>query len=475
VKLPRVVVHQLADQVSRAELNDARLSRRARKIVGRHASHPQAPFPEALGSVAELEAAYRFMSNPRVNLAALVEPYAVDSALRARGLKCVLAIHDTTVCKFVHGDPKKIGYLHTGKAGFMVHYTLLAEFGALRPLGIPHVEAFFRDRPPRPRKEGGRSNASGSKTTRKKNRESKRWIHGIEHTQGRVDRTNLVHVADRECDSYELLAQCLADEHRFVFRVRVPNRRVHTDEGMTSLQTIAAQAPIFARREIVLSSRTAHSSPMSAKTHPTRRAREAQLNISAMRVELDRPRYFGDALPKSLSLNLVCVKEIAAPRDEQPIEWMLFTSEPIDTAAHIESIVDMYRARWIIEDCNKALKTGCLYEHRQFESREALLTLLGLSLPIACEILALRTEARRAPNQPASTHLTPSQIQVLRHFSSRKISEQPSLKQAVLAIASLGGHQPNNGPPGWLVIQRGMTKLIAYDEGWRAALATKKM
>ena len=54
-------------------------------------------------------------------------------------------------------------------------------------------------------------------------------------------------------------------------------------------------------------------------------------------------------------------------------------------------MVDGYRTRWVIEEFNAALKTGCAYEARQFESRDALLTMLALSLPVACEVLWLRS------------------------------------------------------------------------------------
>ena len=35
------------------------------------------------------------------------------------------------------------------------------------------------------------------------------------------------------------------------------------------------------------------------------------------------------------------------------------TTEPIDTVEQVLRIVDWYRARWVIEEFFKALKTGC--------------------------------------------------------------------------------------------------------------------
>lgn len=45
---------------------------------------------------------------------------------------------------------------------------------------------------------------------------------------------------------------------------------------------------------------------------------------------------------------------------------------------------------------------------------------------------------------------------------------RPTIKEAMLAIAGLGGHLPRNGDPGWLVLGRGMHDLLLLELGWRA-------
>ena len=40
----------------------------------------------------------------------------------------------------------------------------------------------------------------------------------------------------------------------------------------------------------------------------------------------------------------------------------------------------------------------------------------------------------------------------------------------MLAIARVGGHLKSNGDPGWLVLGRGMERLIEFASGWRAAM-----
>jgi len=57
---------------------------------------------------------------------------------------------------------------------------------------------------------------------------------------------------------------------------------------------------------------------------------------------------------------------------------MLFTSEVVERLEDATAVVDHYRARWIIEEYFKALKTGCGFEKRQLTSLLGLLRALAL-------------------------------------------------------------------------------------------------
>ena len=52
---------------------------------------------------------------------------------------------------------------------------------------------------------------------------------------------------------------------------------------------------------------------------------------------------------ETVSLNIVEVTEVEPPEGQEPVHWRLLTTEPIDTAANICRVVDIYRARWLIE------------------------------------------------------------------------------------------------------------------------------
>jgi len=426
-----------------------------------------------MGSEADIEAGYRFVNNPAVSMSVLNEAHAKHTAERAKDLqRPLLAIHDTTTCKFPRVPAEEIGYLNTGKPGFQLHMSLVADTeGPRRPLGITHVEPMSRTHPPAKKKgkKKKKKKLSGAETARKKNRESSKWWKGIEQTERHLEGRDVIHVADRESDGYELMARCLTQGYRFIFRVRVPDRRVRLADGdWESLQNVVAHCQGMGTREVVLSARERKSAPRANDAHPPRAGRSATLELSATEVEIPRPQYAPKTLPSTIKLNVVRVIEQNPPTGEEPVEWLLFTTESIRTKRDIEQIVDYYRTRWLIEELNKALKTGCAYEARHFESRDALLTVLALSLPIACEILWLRSRSREVPNAPATEVLTPLQIKLLPIMGSRPMPAHPTTRDALLALASIGGHHRSNGDPGWQILMRARVKLEAFEAGWSA-------
>jgi hypothetical protein len=473
MKLPNASVHRIVSDLQHAQLGgDPRRSRRLKRVVTRMSKRPTASLPDVMDSEAELKGTYRFVNSEHVSMAALHEAHATQTADRALREFIVLALHDTTPCHCRHGNPADVGYLSTGKPGFYAHYTLVVGATSRRPLGVSHLETVVRKKPPRRRSARAekRKKESGAQTRKKKNREFERWSRGISATDERLAGCEVIHVADRESDSYELMSGCLEAGSRFVFRSRVRERTVVRNGEKGAVRELAAQAKGMLSREVALATRKPRSTPRSAKAHPPRKARLATLHFSAMQqVELRRPNYLGQTFPPTLKLNVVRVWEPQPPSGDAPVEWLLYTTEPVDTPAQVAAVVDMYRARWLIEECNKALKSGCLIEQREFQTLEAMQVMLALSLPIACEILALRTGARENPNRPATDVLRSLQIEILRRVGSRKLGDTPTARDALLAVAALGGHQRSNGEPGWHVIQRGMSKLLAYEVGWRAA------
>jgi len=471
MRLSQTSVDRIVSDLARAKLSDPRRTQRLKRVLAKVARQPSAPLPAALGSEAEVQGAYRLMNNPHVEFDALVKAHIQATKQRAEQARRVIVVHDTTECTFPHLMPAEIGFLPTGKAGFPLHLSLVIDGGQWRrPLGVSYAETLHRWSNRRRRRTCGRQSAN------QKNRQFERWWRGMEGSSEALRHCEeVIHVADRESDSYELMAKLLAAGQRFVLRVRADHRRAwsaNEDGYRSTVREVVANCEGIVEREVPLSRRRKKSAPGSNRVHAPRKQRIAKLRFAATRILIPRPPYLREPLPQVLELNLVHVVEPDPPSEETPVEWLLYSTEPIGTPKEVSTVVDIYRTRWVIEEFNGALKTGCAYEARQFETRHALLTMLALSLPIACEILWLRSRARSSPLAPASEVLTPLQIRILRKLGSRRLSPHPTAQEALFAVAGIGGHQKGNGDPGWKILQRGMALLHSYELGWTACEAS---
>jgi hypothetical protein len=468
-RLEQDAIARMLDDLSRADLGDPRRVARAQGVLERMAAAPDASLPDAMVTTAELEGAYRLFNNDHVSFERLFDAHAQGTAERARGASVVLAIHDTTHCMFPHADPREVGYLNTGKPGFPLHLTLLVDTGEWRrPLGLVHAEIHPRSRAPRRR--GTNHRVPSHKTAKQADKEFTRWHRGISIAEARLvgAGTQVIHVADRESDSYELMATCLAEGQRFIFRARTNRNAVHEGEAIP-VRDLIDGAAIVLEREVPLSRRLTETAPRARRLHPPRERRVARLCFSQTAATFRRPHIASRHLPKTINVNVLHVFEPDPPAGETAVDWLLYTTEPLATRAQLETIVDYYRCRWQIEELNKALKTGCVVQRRQLESLDAITTMLALSLPIAVELLALRTLANADATAPAALVLKPHEIAALRHMSTaRKLPTTPTVQDALWCIAGLGGHIKNNGPAGWQVLQRGMAKFVAFAEGWGA-------
>jgi hypothetical protein len=299
-------------------------------------------------------------------------------------------------------------------------------------------------------------------------KESARWWQSVDEVSARARCAELIHVMDREADAYPLLARLVANRQRFVVRL-CKERAVRggEDEPTEFLSHAVQKLQGMFALDVPISRRATSTTPRKRKTFAPREARLANLEFAATTLQLRRPRYLSEE-PEWLTVNVVHVREIDAPADAEPVEWLLATSEPVHTAEQVHAVVERYRTRWVIEEYFKALKTGCAIEKRQHESYDALLKMVAICLPIAWRMLLLRTLARADAEAPATAALTVTQVAVLVTCSTMKLPPQPSARQAFYAVALLGGHHKSNGEPGWLVLGRGMEYLLTLERGWLA-------
>ncbi len=444
-----------------AKLGDQRRVGRLVRLASALDERPDASYPDATMTDAGLEGAYRLLSNEAVTADGILAGHYEQTAERAAALPWVIAVHDTTIFQFSGEKGRSgLGHLRGKGQGFLGHFSLLVAPGEpRRPLGVMAMQAVVRETRraiAKPRPSLG---------------ESARWLRGVELTEERLTGGKTIHVMDREADSYALWAAMVEAGRSFVIRNRVDRPLSESEEKKIS--EAVAKASVVVERMVELSPRKQAKIVFNRERRPARARRVARLALSATQIQVRRPANVDKGLAPTLNLNVVRVCELETHGENQRVEWTLVTTEPIESIEDIERIVDVYRARWVIEEYFKAIKTGCAYEKRQLESMHPLLNGLAVFVPIAWRLLLLRTLSRDAADEPASSALTPTQLAVLAATSKPPLSKHPTVREAMLAVARLGGHIKNNGEPGWQVLGRGFQKLLAREEGWIAAASAR--
>ena len=455
-----------------AALGDSRRTDRLLDMVDAIVKSPDASMPEIFSGTAELEGSYRFLRNDNIEHEAVQATHTAKTAERACGSRTIIVAHDTTEFNFGKKPRKDLGRVGRGKSyGFYGHFSLaIAGDGECLPLGVCALQTHRRDG--KLAKNGGKP--LHSKRHKDPNNEGLRWFRGVKAASKALQGCeNIIHVMDREADDYALLSDMIEHNHRFVIRSSYDRRT--ENEQLKISDVLQTTSFIEGTREISLSKRDSSSMPAQKKRHPPRKKRTAQLSVRAASLIILRPKSAPTKCPTTIKATLVQVIEQSPPEGEPPVVWNLWTTESCETAEQLWAVVDAYRARWIIEEYFKAIKTGCSYESRQFEREATLLRALTLFIPVAWWLLMLRTLNRVAPERPATSMLDPLQIHCLRGALGKirvELPSEPSISDLLRGIARLGGHIPRNGEPGWLVLLRGLEKLTLLAEGFKIARAS---
>ena len=376
----------------------------------------------------------------------MILPPHIDQTLeRIAAPEEVLVAHDSSTVAFrSEGGREGLTPARGEKQSFLAHCSLaIRADGSRRPEGV--LAASYHV--PTEAKNGVLQDRWAAHVSQ---------VHALGLSPDRV-----IHLMDREADDYDVLALLHQFRGRFIVRVQ-HNRRL--TEGR--LCDVLGGMQVLAERQVPVSKRRGKGGSKQRKTHPRRSSRSAHLAVSATTISILRdPRATGSRR-EELGLNVVRVWEPEPPEGESPIEWLLYTSEPIETAEQLLQIVDWYRARWTIEEYFKALKSGCAPEERQLGDFYALTNATALLLPLAWKLLLLKSEGSEHPQESATTVLEDDELEVLRQIARKPLSVAATVEEVLYAIAGLGGHLKHNGAPGWQTLARGYQQLQAILVGW---------
>lgn len=468
---PVIQIAQIAEEMSASRLGDERLDNRAGTLVEMLAARPSASFPQAARDDSELQAFYRFLRMDSTGPGLVAAPHVQQTADRVEDLRHskVFVAHDTTDLEVSDSFHPGLGPVNGEHGwGFLFHASMAIQAdGPALPLGIISAQMWRRDL-------NGQDVADTEREPRKDplptmDNERVKWRRGVQSAEDQIeDDTELVHLMDRGADAYPLLARMVESDQTMVMRSNQNRRITDAIEGVDrpKIQDAFQEAPIRTERTISLSARDTTDRPPSAA--PSREAREATVEIRATTVSIRRPGSCSATSPESVEVQVVWAREMDAPEGCEPVDWRLLTSQPVRTSDGAVDIIDQYCQRWVVEEFFGALKGPVRPEERQLKSGQTYSTALALMLPVAWRLLFLRTLAHHAPEIPATRELRPSQMGVLAADSNTDFDapEGVTLREALNGIASMGGHLPRNGPPGWQVLHRGYQQLLLGEIRW---------
>lgn len=157
-------------------------------------------------------------------------------------------------------------------------------------------------------------------------KESYKWVDGIQARGNGPVWAHGVTVCDREAHIYKFLEETLTADLDFI--VRGTKGRSFTEAGQELFQAITFQ-PVAAHMTIQL------------KRRPDREARPATVQVRFGSLTLHRPRR-ADTLRETLTVQVVEVTEPQPPHGQEAVHWLLLTSLPVETVQQAQQIVTFY-------------------------------------------------------------------------------------------------------------------------------------
>jgi IS4 transposase len=462
------MAYNIKEEFGTVNLGDKRRNWRLRALAGRLAASPALSVGEACGSWAETMAAYRLVQTEAVTPRKILAAHQEATLARAKGRGSLLLIQDTTEFDFsAFKTMRGTGPLsELDRRGFFVHNRLLVTENEGLVLGHCGAQIWARE-----------DQDHGKRARRKirpiEEKESWRWLQGYRQACGLarcLPGQEVIMVADREGDIYEIYeaAQRLLEHKpqgpRAELIVRASVNRALSD-GPLLFDTVR-QAPLLGTCTLEIKATVQEKKGPGGTRHKVvRQARTARLEVRSTRVRLRGPHRPGGALA-DLELTAVVAREINVPEGQDPVEWILLSTLPVEDFAAAKRLLDAYRLRWLIEEFYRIVKTGCRVEKLSFAEAASVQVLLALYLVVAWRILFLRQLSRSAPALPASCFFSELEWRMACIMNRKPADRAPPLNQMVILIAKLGGYfgRANDPAPGAQVIWRGLVKLHCYVE-----------
>lgn len=456
----------LDQELANSRFRDPRLGRRFRKFVGQLASRLGQTIPLACQDWTNTKAAYRFLSNGRVNEAAILAGHFQATRARfevARGP--VLVLHDTTEFSYTRESVQAIGVLHKSFAGrgkdgrprlhtvcgILMHSSLAVTAEGL-PLGLVAIKFWTRNK-----FKGANALKRKVNPTRVpiETKESIRWLENVKQsTELLSEPARCIHIGDRESDIYELF--CTAQQSGTWFLVRTCVDRL-ADDGQHTIAAAMRRIKVKARHRVEV------------------RDAKGAVSETTVRIKYHRLRVHPPAGKQKnyppLMLTVIHAQEACAPQGREKIDWKLITNLPVRSRKDAIEKLTWYAMRWKIETFHKILKSGCRAEASKLRTANRITNLIAVFCILSWRIFWMTMMNRVAPAASplvALTRLETHLVDQLIPDNPAKQRREATLSSHLMKVARLGGYlaRAKDPPPGNTVMWRGFARLTDIELGF---------
>jgi hypothetical protein len=341
-----------------------------------------------------------------------------------------------------------VGSRAAGATGLLV-MTAIAVSPDGPPLGICGQAWWTRE------ERSGRKGKNDRRPVKEK--ETQHWLAVMDQVRSvfaeRAPHTRPWLQLDRGGDAWPVVLEGLSPEMWFTVRAAY-NRRLDGPDGEPRRylwQQVESSSPL-GRYELDIPARAG------------RAKRTATIELRACPVSLDLLDTHSQQRHLA-SLWAVLAREESPPAGQDPIEWLLLTTYEVVTLDDAQLVVRGYTQRWRIEEFHRTWKSGaCQVEDTQLRDREKIIRWASILASVAMRILRLTYLARTTPDEPSSSELGQPEIDAViasHRPKGYRRGDVPPIALVVQWIAELGGYsgKSSGGPPGAIVIQRGLDRI----------------
>lgn len=443
----------IKDQFAQCQFKHKKRTERLQTVATNMLAAPEQSLPAQNTQWKDLKAAYALFDRPEVTHAAVCEPHWQQTGDTKPGR--YLLISDTTdLDHYSHQATSGLGMLGDGQGrGIQLHNCLVYDCHRQKIVGQAGAKLFYRS--PAPKKE---SRAQRMKRVR----EGCYWGEVVDQVGSPPQGSQWIHVFDRGGDNYESFCHLSQSGCDWIVRAAQLHRNVLGSDGQTQTLSEAIQdAELFGSYQLHLRSRPGVS------------ARTAKIEVSVTEVTFVPPAfrspYVKQCGVKEISMRVVIVQEVDAPKGVTPIRWVLLTSLPVQSFEDAWQVIEDYEHRWLIEEYHKVIKSGCSIERHALRTADRLEPLIGLISIIGIRLFQLKLVGRSEPNRKARGTVPSQWLRCLELLRPKLRVDQLSVYEFFRELAKLGGFlgRKSDGEPGWETIWRGYQKMHSLLDAMR--------